>query len=123
MTKETARHGVTRRAMSDMQEENCDAFRRGRGRETMKRTIGIAATLAAVALAAALSACDDTRPAQVETAPPPPETPVAPPPAETMTPPPATTTTTPTPTDGTTLPPDQRPSEETVKPESETLFY
>ncbi|CAN5409826.1 hypothetical protein BH10PSE1_BH10PSE1_22270 [soil metagenome] len=69
--------------------------------------------------AAALAGCDDPRPEQTETAPPPMEAP-APPPVET--PPPAATTT-PSPTESTALPPDQRASEETVKPESETLFY
>ena len=42
-------------------------------------------------------------------------------PGETLAPP--TTTTTAPPTDSTTLPPESRTSEETVKPESETLFY
>ncbi|CAN5278193.1 hypothetical protein BH09PSE1_BH09PSE1_05930 [soil metagenome] len=69
--------------------------------------------------AAALAGCDDPRPEETETAPPPMEAP-APPPPET---PPPVQTTPPPPTDVTALPPDQRASEETVKPESETLFY
>ena len=47
----------------------------------------------------ALAGCEEPRPAQEETAPPP------------------------SATDTSTLPADQRASEETVKPESETLFY
>lgn len=74
--------------------------------------------------AAALTSCDDVRQPQTETAPPPvEEAPVAPaatdnaaPAAETSAPPLPSA-------DPGTLPPDQRPSEETVKPESETLFY
>jgi hypothetical protein len=74
--------------------------------------------------AATLASCDDVRQPQTETAPPAvEEAPVAPaatdnaaPAAETAAPPkPAT--------DNSALPPDQRPSEDTVKPESETLFY
>lgn len=69
--------------------------------------------------AAALAGCDDPRPEQTETAQPPME---APAPAPVEAPPPATVTS-PAPSDSTALPPDQRASEETVKPESETLFY
>ena len=69
--------------------------------------------------AVALAGCDEPRPAQEETAPAPMEAPVQPP-VET----PVPTTPPPTsPTDTSTLPADQRASEETVKPESETLFY
>lgn len=81
----------------------------------MKRLI-----LALACGAAALAGCDDPRPEQTETAPPPMEAP-APPPVEA--PPPVQTTPPPAPVDSSALPPDQRPSEETVKPESETLFY
>ena len=72
--------------------------------------------------AAALAGCDEPRrqeaepaPAPVEVAPPPPVVEAPPPVAETA-PPPAKT-------DSSALPPDHRSSEETVKPESETLFY
>lgn len=68
--------------------------------------------------AVALAGCDEPRPAQEETAPPPMEAPV-PPPVET----PVPTTPPPSTTDNSSLPADQRASEETVKPESETLFY
>ena len=74
--------------------------------------------------AAALASCDDVRQPQTETAPPPPEVaPIAPVAADNAAP---TAETAPPPrpsTDANALPPDQRPSEETVKPESETLFY
>jgi hypothetical protein len=69
--------------------------------------------------AAALAGCDDPNVDQVETAAPPIEEP-APAPVEA---PPPQAAPTPAPTDSTALPPDQRASEETVKPESETLFY
>lgn len=69
--------------------------------------------------AATLAGCDEPRSDQTETAPPPVENP-APPPVET---PPVPETTPPPQTGSSTLPPDQRSSEETVKPESETLFY
>ena len=75
--------------------------------------------LAAAFGALALGACSDPAPEPEETLEPPMEAPVAPPIEET---PPAATTTTP-PTDSTTIPPESRTSEETVKPESETLFY
>ncbi len=79
----------------------------------------------AICGAAALAGCDDVRQPQTETAPPAPEAPpVAPAATDHATPAVADTVPTPPPpTDGTVLPPDQRPSEETVKPESETLFY
>ncbi|MGQ2991440.1 MAG: hypothetical protein ACT6RD_12595 [Brevundimonas sp.] len=81
----------------------------------MKRLI-LAAALASTAL---LAGCEDPAPAEVETAQPPVEAvPVESPPpvaepekAETP------------PADPSALPPDARSSEETVKPESETLFY
>lgn len=75
----------------------------------------VAVALASTAL---LAGCDDPAPAEVETAQPPVEaTPVEEPPAvvepEKKEAAPAAST----------LPPDARSSEETVKPESETLFY
>ncbi|MDZ4364014.1 hypothetical protein [Brevundimonas sp.] len=82
----------------------------------MKRLI-LAAALSSLA---ALAACDDPRPSQdVETYEPPMEAPVAPPVEET--PPPVTAP--PAPVDNTALPPETRSSEESVQPESETLFY
>lgn len=80
--------------------------------------------LAAAALSVlALSACDDRpsrsddyRDEQVETAP-------APAPVEEQTPPPQVQDPTPTPPPSTTLPPEERTSEQSVQPESETLFY
>jgi hypothetical protein len=78
----------------------------------------------AICGAATLAGCDDVRQPQTETAPPPPEAaPVAPAAPDHTAPASDTVPTPPPPIDGTTLPPDQRPSEETVKPESETLFY
>jgi hypothetical protein len=80
------------------------------------------AVLLALSAAFAVAACDDPRPSNedsladkaAEQAPPPVvEEPVAPPP--TVAPPP--------PTDTTALPPEKRSSEESVQPESETLFY
>ncbi|MES2834830.1 MAG: hypothetical protein V4707_08995 [Pseudomonadota bacterium] len=80
----------------------------------MKRLI-----LAAAFGALALGACSDPAPEPEETLEPQMEAPVAPPVEEA--PPP--TTAPPPPADSTTLPPESRTSEETVKPESETLFY
>lgn len=80
------------------------------------------AVLLALSSAVALAACNDPRPSEdesladkaAEQAPPPVvEEPPAPEP--TVTPPP--------PTDSTALPPELRTSEESVQPESETLFY
>lgn len=79
----------------------------------MRRLI-VAALLGA---AAVLSGCEEPAPSEVETAQPPVE--AMPAPAESETTPPAEKA----PNDNSTLPPDQRASEETVKPESETLFY
>ncbi|MFN4092296.1 MAG: hypothetical protein ACK4FG_05315 [Brevundimonas sp.] len=75
--------------------------------------------LAAAFGALALGACSDPAPEPEETLEPTMEQPIAP--VEEVAPP--TTTTTAPPTDSTTLPPESRTSEETVKPESETLFY
>lgn len=81
----------------------------------MKRLI-LAAALASTAV---LAGCEDPAPAETEIAQPPVEAvPVeAPPPV--VEPEKAETP----PTDPSALPPDARSSEETVKPESETLFY
>ena len=78
----------------------------------MKRLI-VAALLGS---AAVLSGCEEPAPAEVETAQPPVEATPAPVEQEAA---PAEKA----PGDNSTLPPDQRASEETVKPESETLFY
>lgn len=88
----------------------------------MKRSTFV---LAAAALSVlALSACDD-RPSRddddyrdmpVETAPPPVKEEIPPPP-------PAVQDPTPTPPPSSTLPPEERTSEQSVQPESETLFY
>lgn len=72
--------------------------------------------------AAALSACNDPEPQTEETAEAPMVEPVAPPAAESAVP--ATTEAPAAPaTDSTALPPEKRSSEESVRPESETLFY
>ena len=76
--------------------------------------------LAAAFGAFALGACSDPAPEPEETLEPSMEAPVALPVEEL---PPPVTTTAPPPTDSSTLPPESRTSEETVKPESETLFY
>lgn len=85
----------------------------------MKRLV---LTLAFGAAVATLSACDDRPPAPVEPSPPVIE---VPPPAPVVeTPPPENYGAQPAPTySAETLPPEQRESAETVKPESETLFY
>ena len=84
----------------------------------MKRLM-LAAAFGALALSASLGACSDPAPEPEETLEPQMEAPVAPPVEEV----PAPTATTPPPSDSTTLPSESRTSEETVKPESETLFY
>jgi hypothetical protein len=85
-----------------------------RGGFAMKRLI-----LALALGAAALAGCDEPRHEEAEPAPAPIEEP-APPPVE---PPPPAPVASPAPAESSALPPDQRPSEETVTPESETLFY
>jgi hypothetical protein len=78
--------------------------------------------LAAAAAALALAACDQPFGREAETASPPADAPVAP----TVTDPtaPVVDTTVPTsPPPTTTLPADQGSSEQSVQPESETLFY
>ncbi|WP_269516179.1 hypothetical protein [Brevundimonas subvibrioides] len=69
-----------------------------------------------------LSACDQPFQEQTETAPPPIEAPVAPS-ATDQTAPVADTTAPTTAPSTTTLPADERSSEQSVQPESETLFY
>lgn len=76
----------------------------------------------ALAASAGLAGCDEPRSEQIETAPPPEQAPVAPA-AEDMVAPAADAATSAPATDPSTVPPEQRTSEETVKPESETLFY
>lgn len=78
--------------------------------------------LAAAGAAFALAGCDQPSEPEVETAPPPIEAPVAPA-AEDQAAPAAATAPANTAPPSTTLPADQRSSEESVKPESETLFY
>lgn len=78
--------------------------------------------LAALGASLAVAGCEDPVPQQAETAPPPIEAPVAP--AATDQGVAAADTTAPTDTPpNSALPSEQRSSEETVKPESETLFY
>ena len=71
----------------------------------------------------ALAGCEEPAPRQAEVAQPPMEAPVAP--AATDSGVPAADTTAPTdaPPANSSLPPENRSSEETVQPESETLFY
>ncbi|MBU1324053.1 MAG: hypothetical protein KJ676_02325 [Alphaproteobacteria bacterium] len=77
-------------------------------------------TLAAMGAALTLAACDQPEPSDEGLEPSPPVE-VAPVPVET---PPVETAPAPTtPTDSTALPTDERTSEETVRPDSETLFY
>lgn len=71
--------------------------------------------------AAALAGCDEPRHEQPETAPAPVE--AAPPPPPVEAPPPEPVKPKPEPSTVTALPPDERSSADTVKPESETLFY
>lgn len=78
--------------------------------------------VAAVGAALALVACDEPYQQQTETAPPPMEAPVAPA-ATDQTAPVADTAAPTTAPSTTTLPADQRSSEQSVQPESETLFY
>lgn len=74
---------------------------------------------AALASAALLSGCEDPAPSQIETPPPPIEAVPSETPPPVVEPEKAETP----PTDVSALPPDARSSEDTVKPESETLFY
>ena len=78
---------------------------------------------AAVSAALALAACDEPYQQEAETAPPPPvDLPMAPS-ATDQTAPVADATAPTTAPSTTTLPADERTSEQSVKPESETLFY
>ena len=81
------------------------------------------AILVAVTGAFAVAACDDPRPREDDMSEMPIEAPMAPA-AEDVAAPTDVTAPAPTsPTDSTTLPPEKRSSEESVQPESETLFY
>ena len=77
----------------------------------------------ALAASATLASCDEPRSEQVETAPPAELAPVAPAAEDVAGPAADAAAPTTSATDSTTVPPEQRTSEETVKPESETLFY
>lgn len=77
--------------------------------------------LAAIAGAVSLAACDDPRPAEPEVLDEPMEEVVAPAAEEAQAPVAAPAATDAPPVD--TLPADKRTSEESVQPESETLFY
>jgi hypothetical protein len=86
----------------------------------MKRLIALAALTGALALAA----CDDPNGyEQQEVADAPMEAPVAPAAEEVATPVAEPSAVDAPPVDSTTLPSDKRTSEESVQPESETLFY
>jgi len=78
--------------------------------------------LAAIAGAVALTACDDPRPAEPEVMDAPMEEPVAPS-IEEVQEPVAAPSATDTPPDNSRSPADQRTSEESVQPDSPTLFY
>lgn len=78
--------------------------------------------LAAIAGAVALTACDDPRPAEPEVMDTPMEEPVAPS-IEEVEAPVAAPSATDTPPDNSRDPAGKRTSEESVRPESETLFY
>jgi hypothetical protein len=79
------------------------------------------AALAGLSIAATLAACEPPR-SESDELPPPPEEPMAPA-AEDMAAPVAETAPPATPPENTALPPEQRTSEQSVQPESETLFY
>lgn len=78
---------------------------------------------AVVAAGLALAGCEEPAPRQAEVAPPPMEAPVAPAAADEGVPAADTTAPTDAPPANAPLPPENRSSEETVQPESETLFY
>ena len=78
--------------------------------------------LAAIASAFAVTACDDPRPAEPEVMDAPIEEPVAPS-IEEVQAPVAAPSATDTPPDNSRSPTDKRTSEESVQPDSETLFY
>lgn len=72
--------------------------------------------------AATLAGCGEPPREESQTAPPPVEA-APPPPQPVEEPKPEPVTPTPAPSSVSALPPDERTSAETVKPESETLFY
>ena len=78
--------------------------------------------LVAMASAVALTACDDPRPAEPEVMDTPIEEPVAPS-IEEVQEPVAAPSATDTPSDNSRSPTEKRTSEESVQPDSETLFY
>jgi len=82
------------------------------------------AALLALTSAFAIAACDDPRPIEDDVSVLPTEEPVAPMAEDVAAPTDATAPTTPAPpTDSSAIPPEKRTSEESVQPESETLFY
>jgi len=85
----------------------------------MKRLIALAVAAGALALAG----CDEPRTDSDEVAPPPAEPPVASAAADTAVPAAATAAPDRRPADSSTLPAEKRTSEETVHPDSDTLFY
>ena len=78
--------------------------------------------LAAMASAVALTACEDPRPAEPEVMDMPMEEPVAPA-VEEVQAPVAAPSAVDTPPDNSTSPSEKRTSEESVRPDSDTLFY
>jgi hypothetical protein len=82
------------------------------------------AALLALTGAFAVAACDEPRSSDEDSlADKAAEQPLAPTAEDAGVPAEAVTPTPPPPTDATTIPPEKRSSEESVKPESETLFY
>ena len=79
--------------------------------------------LVAIAGAVALTACDDPRPAEPEVMDPVMEEPVAPSIEDAQAPVAAPDATDMPPTDNSAAPSEKRTSEESVRPDSETLFY
>lgn len=79
--------------------------------------------LVAVAGAIALTACDDPRPAEPEVMDPAMEEPVAPSIEDAQAPVAAPDATDTPPVDNSAAPAEKRTSEESVRPDSETLFY
>lgn len=81
------------------------------------------AILLALTGAFAVAACDDPRPVEEDSLADQAAEPMAPAAEDTASPAEAVAPVAPPPTDSTTLPPEQKSSEESVQPESETLFY
>ena len=79
--------------------------------------------LAAIASAVALTACDDPRPAEPEVMDMPMEEPVAPSIEDAQAPVAAPDAADTPPVDNSAAPTEKRTSEESVRPDSETLFY